>query len=161
MRSLIGTGLGNTVLLMTTSLPFALAIGIAVGHTSGRWQDRTLSVLELLLYSALGFWLALMAIVLSLCEGRRVALEQVTPHFTAARPARAGRCFHGSNGPTQAVRGLELTFQRGEMRALVGESGCVKSTTALERAAFLVRLARHHQGGEQPERGLSAGRPTC
>jgi peptide/nickel transport system ATP-binding protein len=39
--------------------------------------------------------------------------------------------FHGSSGPIQAVRGLDLTLQRGETLALVGESGCGKSTTAL------------------------------
>jgi len=39
--------------------------------------------------------------------------------------------FRGSQGPIQAVRGLDLTIQRGETLALVGESGCGKSTTAL------------------------------
>ncbi|SEB23598.1 ABC transporter ATP-binding protein [Variovorax sp. YR216] len=39
--------------------------------------------------------------------------------------------FEGSAGPVQAVRGLDLTLQRGETLALVGESGCGKSTTAL------------------------------
>jgi peptide/nickel transport system permease protein len=66
--SLIGARLGNTLLLMVTALAFALAIGIALGTVMatrvGRWQDRTLSVLALLLYSTPGFWLGLMAIVL-------------------------------------------------------------------------------------------------
>jgi len=66
--SLIGARLGNTLLLMTTALAFALVIGIAAGTLMatrvGRWQDRTLSVLALLLYSTPGFWLGLMAIVL-------------------------------------------------------------------------------------------------
>jgi peptide/nickel transport system ATP-binding protein len=39
--------------------------------------------------------------------------------------------FRGSRGPIQAVRGLDLQIQRGETLALVGESGCGKSTTAL------------------------------
>jgi len=66
--ALIGARLGNTLLLMLTALGFALAIGIALGTIMatrvGRWQDRTLSVLALLLYSTPGFWLGLMAIVL-------------------------------------------------------------------------------------------------
>ena len=39
--------------------------------------------------------------------------------------------FRGARGPIQAVRGLDLQIQRGETLALVGESGCGKSTTAL------------------------------
>jgi peptide/nickel transport system permease protein len=65
---LIGARLGSTMLLMLTALGFALAIGIALGTLMatrvGRWQDRTLSVMALLLYSTPGFWLGLMAIVL-------------------------------------------------------------------------------------------------
>jgi peptide/nickel transport system permease protein len=68
VASLIGARLGNTLLLMVTALGFALAIGIALGTVmairAGRWQDRVLSILALLLYSTPGFWLGLMAIVL-------------------------------------------------------------------------------------------------
>lgn len=68
VTALIGARLGNTLLLMLTALAFALAIGIAAGTFMatrvGRWQDRTLSVAALLLYSTPGFWLGLMAIVL-------------------------------------------------------------------------------------------------
>ena len=39
--------------------------------------------------------------------------------------------FRGARGPIQAVRGLDLQIRRGETLALVGESGCGKSTTAL------------------------------
>lgn len=60
--------LPNTVLLMVTALSLALAIGVALGSVmaafAGRWLDRALSVLVLLLYSMPGFWVGLMAIVL-------------------------------------------------------------------------------------------------
>lgn len=60
--------LPNTVLLMVTALSLALAIGVALGSVmaafAGRWLDRVLSVVVLLLYSMPGFWVGLMAIVL-------------------------------------------------------------------------------------------------
>ena len=65
---IIMTRLPNTVLLMATSLSLALLIGIVVGSTmaawAGKWPDRLLSVVVLLLYSMPGFWVGLMAIVL-------------------------------------------------------------------------------------------------
>lgn len=65
---LIGGRLGATMLLMVTALGLALLIGIVLGSLMatnvGRWVDRVLSVLALVLYSTPGFWLGLMAIVL-------------------------------------------------------------------------------------------------
>ena len=57
-----------TLLLMLTALSFALLIGIALGSVmaawAGKWPDRLLSVVVLLLYSMPGFWVGLMAVVL-------------------------------------------------------------------------------------------------
>ncbi len=68
VADLIASRLGNTALLMLTSLGAALAAGIALGALmaafAGRWPDRLLSLASLLLYSTPGFWLGLMAIIL-------------------------------------------------------------------------------------------------
>ncbi|MCW5735937.1 MAG: ABC transporter permease [Enhydrobacter sp.] len=60
--------LPNTILLMATALSFALLLGIVLGSVmaawAGRWPDRVLSVVVLLLYSMPGFWVGLMAVVL-------------------------------------------------------------------------------------------------
>ncbi|MDD2926595.1 ABC transporter permease [Rhodoferax sp.] len=65
---LIAARMGNTLLLMLTALGLALALGVLLGAIMaskvGRWPDRVLSVLALLLYSTPSFWLGLMAIVL-------------------------------------------------------------------------------------------------
>ena len=65
---LIAARLGNTLLLMLTALGMALAVGVLAGAIMatqvGRWPDRVLSVLALVLYSTPAFWLGLMAIVL-------------------------------------------------------------------------------------------------
>lgn len=67
VAELIGSRLGNTLLLMGAALGFALVCGVLMGTlmgmTAGRWPDRTLSLIALVLYSTPGFWLALMAIV--------------------------------------------------------------------------------------------------
>lgn len=68
VTALILDRLGNTLLLMGTALGLAVLAGVLVGVLmsvkAGKWQDRVLSVLALLLYSTPGFWLGLMAIVL-------------------------------------------------------------------------------------------------
>jgi peptide/nickel transport system permease protein len=65
---MILTRLPGTLLLMLTALSLALLIGLVLGSVmaafAGRWPDRVLSVLVLLLYSMPGFWVGLMAIVL-------------------------------------------------------------------------------------------------
>jgi peptide/nickel transport system permease protein len=67
VSELIASRLGNTLLLMGTALTFAFITGVlmgtAMGVWAGRWPDRLLSLLALVLYSTPGFWLALMAIV--------------------------------------------------------------------------------------------------
>ena len=53
---------------MCTALGIAVAAGVLLGvlmsARAGKWQDRLLSVVALLLYSTPAFWLGLMAIVL-------------------------------------------------------------------------------------------------
>ena len=67
VSELIASRLGNTLLLMGAALTFAfitgLLMGTAMGVWAGRWPDRLLSLIALVLYSTPGFWLALMAIV--------------------------------------------------------------------------------------------------
>lgn len=68
VNALIGSRAVNTLLLMGTALTLAIVTGLLLGTIMatkvGRWQDRTLSVVALLLYSTPSFWLGLMAIVL-------------------------------------------------------------------------------------------------
>jgi len=65
---LIMQRLPGTLLLMITALGFALLLGIVLGSVmaawAGKWPDRLLSVVVLLLYSMPGFWVGLMAVVL-------------------------------------------------------------------------------------------------
>jgi len=60
--------LSATLALMVTALGIAYVVGVAVGWVmaafSGRWPDRILTVIVMLLYSAPGFWVGLMAIAL-------------------------------------------------------------------------------------------------
>ncbi|MDU0958016.1 MAG: ATP-binding cassette domain-containing protein, partial [Bradyrhizobium sp.] len=51
-----------------------------------------------------------------------------------------------ARGEVDAVRGLDLDVARGETLALVGESGCGKSLTALALAGLLPDGARIRSG---------------
>lgn len=68
VTSLIGMRFGNTLLLMFSALGLAFVAGVLLGaimaFKAGKWPDRVLSVLVLVLYSTPSFWLGLMAIVL-------------------------------------------------------------------------------------------------
>ncbi|MET0268246.1 MAG: ABC transporter permease [Duganella sp.] len=65
---LIWSRLPNTLLLMASALLLALVLGILAGAVmaswAGKWPDRVLTLLTLLLYSTPGFWVGLMAVVL-------------------------------------------------------------------------------------------------
>lgn len=68
VMQLILSRLPNTLILMGAALGIAIVAGIVLGavmaHWAGKWPDRVLSVLALLLYSTPGFWIGLLAIVL-------------------------------------------------------------------------------------------------
>jgi peptide/nickel transport system permease protein len=67
VSQLIVERLPNTLLLMVGALALSLLIGIVAGAVMaskvGRWPDRLLSLLVLLLYSTPGFWIGLMAVM--------------------------------------------------------------------------------------------------
>jgi peptide/nickel transport system ATP-binding protein len=64
-----------------------------------------------------------------------------------------GLRLHTQHGVAQALSSLSLTIERGETFALVGESGCGKSMTALAMMRLLPNVAQIHGGqvllGEQ------------
>ena len=67
VTELIFGRLPNTLLLVISGLGLAIVVGVALGTVmaswAGRWPDRLLSVLNLLLYSTPGFWIGLMLIL--------------------------------------------------------------------------------------------------
>lgn len=68
VMDLIMSRLPGTLLLMLLSQIIAIIVGIALGAVmavwAGKWPDRLLSLLALLLYSTPGFWIGLMALIL-------------------------------------------------------------------------------------------------
>jgi len=68
VMELIWSRLPNTLLLMAGALAVSLVLGILCGAVmatwAGKWPDRVLTFLTLLLYSTPGFWIGLMAVVL-------------------------------------------------------------------------------------------------
>ncbi len=68
VTQLILSRLPNTLLLMVLSQLVAVSLGVTSGAFmavyAGKWPDRLLSLLALLLYSIPGFWIGLMALVL-------------------------------------------------------------------------------------------------
>jgi peptide/nickel transport system permease protein len=65
--SLVISRLPDTLFLMGGALVFAVVIGLIFGAImatwSGRWPDRLLSFISLLLYSTPGFWVALASVI--------------------------------------------------------------------------------------------------
>ncbi len=65
--------------------------------------------------------------------------------------------FRTLRGEVHAVNGVELSVDAGETVALVGESGCGKSVTALAILGLLARTASVTRGrvifdGQRPDR---------
>jgi peptide/nickel transport system permease protein len=67
VMELVMSRLPDTLFLMLSALTFAIVAGLSLGAImaawSGRWPDRFLSVVCLLLYSTPGFWVALAAVI--------------------------------------------------------------------------------------------------
>ncbi|MEE3662060.1 ABC transporter permease [Brenneria sp. g21c3] len=67
VTELILSRLPGTLLLMLLSQAASVLLGIALGTVmavwAGKWPDRLLSLLALLLYSTPGFWIGLMALI--------------------------------------------------------------------------------------------------
>ena len=55
-------------------------------------------------------------------------------------------CFPGTRGPLPIVDGTHLSMERGEVLALVGESGCGKSMTALSLMRLVPKPGRIEAG---------------
>lgn len=68
VMDLIMSRLPGTLLLMLLSQGIAIVLGIALGAVmavwAGKWPDRLLSLLALLLYSTPGFWIGLMTLII-------------------------------------------------------------------------------------------------
>lgn len=146
VATLIGERLGQTVLLMLSSLGVALALGIALGTVMasciGRWPDRLLSVLALLLYSTPNFWLGLMAIVLF-----SVHLGWLPPGGGGTIGASAGMIdtLHHLVLPAMALSGFYIAiFARLTRAAMleVSRQDFVRTATAKGLAPLTVTL--HH-----------------
>lgn len=56
--------------------------------------------------------------------------------------------FYGEDSVTRALGGISFQVKRGEMLAVVGESGCGKSVTALSILRLLPKLTAKTVGGE-------------
>ena len=64
--------------------------------------------------------------------------------------------YYTADGAVKAVSGVYLTLERGERVALVGESGCGKTTLALSIMRLLRPPARIVQRRDLPRRPRSA-----